>query len=167
MSDSDWVCARWNSMRRRNLLFLLPLFLLSFTFAKNKGKDQLPQLVVHAQYVQVITYFGDPVNEPLNPHISSEDRQAVTNVENALEKWGRYSIAYNQQDAELTLVVRKGRLVDATGGVRVHTGTDRPCGNSRPAGAPCVESENPGVDPVAAVDAGDPLDSLALYDSTS
>ena len=80
---------------------------------------------------------------------------------------GRYSIAYSQQDAELTLVVRKGRLVDATGGGRVHTGPDRPCGNSRPAAGPCVESENPGVDPVAAVDAGDPLDSLALYDSTS
>ncbi len=154
-------------MRRRNLAVLLPLLFLSLPFAKakNKEKTPLPKLVAHAQYVMVTTYFGDPVREPLNPHITTEDRQAVTDVQNALEKWGRYTIAYRPEDAELILVVRKGRLLDATGGVRVQAGSKRPCtpGNSP---APCTIQQDPAVGPIAAVDAGDPQDELALYDSS-
>ena len=149
-------------MRRRNLLFLIPLLLLPLSFAKNKPKTPLPKMVAHAQYVMVTTYFGDPARHPLDARITAEDRQAVSDVQDALEKWGRYSLAYRSEDAELILVVRKGRFMDATAGARVHAGSRQPCTPGQ--SAPCTIEQPAGVDPVANVDVGDPQDELVLYD---
>jgi hypothetical protein len=172
-------------MRSRTFcFFVVPLLFLPLAVAakdKDKDKSQLPKLVVSAQYVMVITECGDPAEQPLNPHIMAEDRQAVSDVQNAIEKWGRYTIAYRPQDADLILVVRKGRLADAVLGADIHAESRNPNGsnqrqNSAPAGPddaenPCgtgLGPSSPGfsVHPETSGDAGDPLDMLVLY-STS
>jgi hypothetical protein len=156
---------------RRLTLLLLPLLFIVPTFAKDKNKGQLPKLVVNAQYVLVTTYCGDPATQPLNPHIMPEDRQAVADVQRALEKWGRYQIAYRPEDAELILVVRTGHMAEGTVGVQGHADSgprDQPADISSIGGPgtadPCGTGNTPrGVAPVANADGGDPQDMLALY----
>lgn len=132
-------------MPRRCVFLLVPLFFLlsgSSIVAKDNG---LPKLVVHAKYVLVTTYFGD---NPASARIPPEDRQAVSEVEDAVRKWGRYTLVYERENADLILLVRKGRLAGAQEGVGVHLGT-----------GPLT----PSVGSITAADAGDPRDTLAVY----
>jgi hypothetical protein len=166
-------------MRSCDLRFLV-VPLLFFPWAVAKDKPPLPKLVVSAQYVLVTTECGDPAEQPLNPHIMPEDRQAVSDVQNAIEKWGRYSIAYRRQDADLILVVRKGRVAEGLLGAQVHAGSrvpnrstqpddiaqpgtpdpDNPCGARAGSNAPGTS-----VRPEATADLGDPQDMIVLYAS--
>jgi hypothetical protein len=168
-------------MRSRVLCSCLMLLLLvPLAVAKDKDKDkdktQLPKLVVSAQYVFVTTYFGDPSDQPLNIHIMPEDRQAVADVQRAIEKWGKYSIALVRGDADLVIVVRKGRLAETQAGVRAHAGSRLPSNRpNEPAGiadptnpdTPGAElgdnSRTPSVRPEATADFGDPQDEIAVY----
>ncbi len=132
-------------MHRRVSWFLL-LF-LSAPFAVAQGYNPLPKLVLHARYVLVTTYAGDDLT---NPQVTPDDRQAVVNVQNAIKKWGRYALAYRAKDAELILLVRKGRFVEVRPGVRVGAGSNT---------KPTIGADVP-------TDVGDPRDMLALYDAS-
>jgi hypothetical protein len=121
------------------------LFLALALVAKDKAP--IPQLVVHAKYVLVTTYYG---NELSSPNMPPEDRDAIADVQNAIEKWGRYAIAYSQKDADLILLVRRGRVVQAQPAIHIHTGSEKP-GTT--------------VGPAASGDFGDPEDMLAVYDA--
>jgi hypothetical protein len=132
-------------MPRRSRYLILPLLLTSLLCAKEKI---FPKLIVNARYVMVTTYFG---NEPADTRIMPSDRRAVADVEAAIQKWGRYTLAHNREDAELIIVVRKGRYVEALAGVHIHGGTDQP---------------SPTVSPEVNADAGDPQDMVAVYDAS-
>ena len=54
-------------------------------FAVAKNKADLPKLVVHAKYVLVTTCNGPDLT---NPKVLPDDRQAVADVEEALEEVG-------------------------------------------------------------------------------
>jgi hypothetical protein len=73
--------------------------------AKTKKEAPLSQLFCHAQYIYVQTYEGDP----LNPEVAWEDRDAATAVQQWLERWGRYTLVYQPQQADLVWVVWKER----------------------------------------------------------
>lgn len=125
------------------------LFLsISPVLAAAQGYDPLPKLVVHAKYVLVTTYAGDDLT---NPHVMPDDRQAVVDVQNAIKKWGRYALAYQTKDADLILLVRKGRVAESVPGIRVGVGSDTKTG---------IGADVPS-------DVGDPRDMLALYDAAS
>jgi hypothetical protein len=121
------------------LLFFVPLTLA-------KDKSQLPKLVVNARYVLVTTSFGD---EPANPQITPDDRRAVIDVQDAIKKWGRYTVVYRAKEADLILLVRKGGVAEVRPGVRIHAGSNTP---------------NPSVGPNVYADGGDPQDMIAVYD---
>ena len=76
-----------------------------------KPKATLPAVFNNASYVYVEAYSGDA----FSPDIFPEDRQAIYDVEKALQEWGRYSITTTRDQADLVFVVRKGRL----GGARI------------------------------------------------
>ncbi len=130
-------------MRKCDSCFLVLLLLVPLTIAKDKS--QLPKLVVVAKYVMVTTYLGD---QPSNPRIMPDDRQAMGDVQDAIKDWGRYIVVYRPKDADLIILVRKGRIAEALGGVRVHAGSDAP---------------NPSAGPSVHADAGDPQDMIAVY----
>jgi hypothetical protein len=123
-------------MRRRIPFFLAVLLFAQLLVAKDKPTIQ--KLIVNARFVLVTTYFGD---EPANPRIVPEDRQAVANVQNAIEKWAKYALVYERKNADLIIVVRTGRLAQV--GVRAGS------------------TAKPAIDG----DAGDPRDILAVYDA--
>jgi len=82
---------------------------------KNKNKDQLPAIFVQAQFVYVEAYDGDEYD----PRLLPEDRKAIAQVAEAIQKWGRYRLTMHRTDADLVIIVRKGRLASATGRVGV------------------------------------------------
>ena len=82
---------------------------------KNKRKDQLPAILLQAQFVYVEAYDGDE----FDPRLLPQDRRAIAEVANAVQKWGRYRLTMRRSEADLVIVVRKGRLASATGRVGV------------------------------------------------
>ena len=102
-------------MRKRALLFSVLVLAVPTLTAKQKAV--MPLAVTNATYAFVTTYDGDANNPELTP----EDRHAIIDVEQAIEKWGHYKLVHNPREAELILVVRTGRAVEMNGGL--HRGT--------------------------------------------
>ena len=102
----------------------------SLGFDKDKKKSDIPAVFSTARFVYVQAEDGDI----MNPRLFPEDREAIGDVEDALHDWNRYAVTLNQSEAELVMVVRKGRLAGAEvmGGVGVGTGPQ--FGGSNPRG---------------------------------
>ena len=126
-------------MSKRNLI--ASVLVLSATLLMAGDKAILPGIIGQARYVEVTTYDGDVYR----PEVSQEDRQAVLDVQDALEKWGRYRLVYDSNKAELLFVVRKGRAVEARGRVQIGTDSGQTLGGR----------------------VGDPLDTLEVYEASS
>ena len=133
--------------------FLLVLFSIfpsiHPTEAKNKKKQQLPDIVLNAQRVLVVIQpdAGEPLTAPM------ANRNARQEVENALAKWGRFNVVMDGQMTDLVIAVRKGY---AGGPVINHFPMDdRPVifepndGNTRLGGSPNRRPDlnNPGLGP--------------------
>jgi len=107
---------------RIRVLVSLGLLLTCLTIAQSKKKPALPQSVLKAHTVIVLIDpdAGIPVNAPLANTTARED------VEKAITKWGRLSLAQTVGTADLVITVRKGsgKFVQSTiGGVPTN---DRP-----------------------------------------
>jgi hypothetical protein len=109
---------------------LLGITLLSFGFAcahAAKSKDTLPLILLSSHFVYVEALDGDQ----FDPHVIPDDRQAIFNVQQAIQNWKRYIITVKRSDAELIFVVRKGRIASVQPGVGIG-------GGSRTGGRPDV-----------------------------
>ncbi len=60
-----------------------------------------PGTLVNARFVYVTSYDGDQFNINLLP----EDRQAIAAIEDALQKWGKFTLVYEPQQADIVLMV--------------------------------------------------------------
>jgi hypothetical protein len=60
-----------------------------------------PGTLVNARYVYVTSYDGDQFNTNLFP----EDRQAIATVQDALQKWGKFTLVYQPSQADIVLMV--------------------------------------------------------------
>jgi hypothetical protein len=112
--------------------------------AKDKKKDNLSALFSNARYVYIQAEDGDIMKPGLFP----EDREAIANVQDALKDWHRYALTINRGDADLIIIVRKGRLAAAQVHGGVSTGTQPGVSGSYPnrnPGAP--GNSNPGANP--------------------
>jgi hypothetical protein len=85
------------------LLFLLTISIYPAA-AKNKKKQQLPDLVLNAQRVLIVIRpdAGEPLTNPRS------NRTAQDDVERAISKWGRFDLVMEAQTADLVIAVRKG-----------------------------------------------------------
>jgi len=129
-------------MHKLSLATFLLLFCSPVLTANEKGA--LSAVVQNATYVLVTTPWGNLFDPRVNP----DDRKAAADVQDAIEKWGRYKLVYNLKEAELILVVRTGRAVEVHGGVGVQVGsTTGPRGSAKSVGA----------------ETGDPQDTLEVY----
>jgi len=98
----------------KSIATLLTVF-APLALAKDKKKDTLPALFSNARYVYVRAEDGDIMKPGLFP----EDRDTIANVQDALKGWPCYSLTLNRNDADLIIIVRKGRLASA----QVHGGS--------------------------------------------
>jgi hypothetical protein len=84
------------------------LLLASFAWAAPKASKATPQNVpafpgtlVNARYVYVTSYDGDE----FNINLLSEDRQAIVTVQDAMQKWGKFTLVYEPGQADIVLMV--------------------------------------------------------------
>lgn len=151
-------------MLRRLVVLALVCTIAVPLVAKDKKKGKLPRLVTDARNVFVTTMYGSTW-EPesvLDARISNADRRAISDVQQALRKTGRYSIVYRPEHADILMVVRAGRRAAVTAGPRI--GMD-------PRGGvqinPGVYAETgPGEDMLSVHDARSGPDSAALWRAT-
>lgn len=132
-------------------------------FAKDKKKKDVPAILNAARFVYVEAEDGDI----MNPRLFPEDREAIADVQDELKDWNRYAVALNQSDAELVMVVRKGRLVGAQahGGGGIGTGPELN-GNypgSRNPADPNSRGGRVSTEVGARAEAGPPEDMLRVY----
>jgi hypothetical protein len=79
---------------------------------KKPKKSSLPAVFGQARYVYVEAIDGSQFRPDLYPG----DRDAIANVQQALQKWGRYALTMDRSQADLVFIVRKGRLASANVG---------------------------------------------------
>ncbi|HEY4902563.1 MAG TPA: hypothetical protein VIH89_03740 [Candidatus Sulfotelmatobacter sp.] len=66
-----------------------------------QGVPAFPGILVNARYVYVTSYDGDQFDINLLP----EDRQAISSVQDAMQKWGKFTIVYEPRQADVVLMV--------------------------------------------------------------
>jgi len=126
---------------------LLPLvLLLAAPTLTAKQKVEIPDVITAATYVMVTTYDGDV----FSPNVLPEDRKAVAEVQQEIEKWGRYKLVYTANQPDLILVVRTGRWLEARAGFEKPTSIG-------PGAAPAGSGHSIGAE------VGDPQDTLEVF----
>ncbi|MGA8271476.1 MAG: hypothetical protein WB919_07935 [Candidatus Sulfotelmatobacter sp.] len=94
--------------RRANLQIIFSAVILlaaSLAWAAPKTVPQslprFPGTLVNARFVYVTSYDGDQFNINLLP----EDRQAIATVQDAMQRWGKFTLVYEPWQADIVLVV--------------------------------------------------------------
>jgi hypothetical protein len=60
-----------------------------------------PGTLANAQYVYVASYDGDQFDTNLLP----EDREAISAVQDAIQKWGKLTLVYQPSEADIVILV--------------------------------------------------------------
>ena len=144
-------------MFQRTLVVLL-LLLLACATGSPQSKPIVPKLIVTARYVLVTTYYGSE----FSPNVIPEDRRAVADIQQAIQKWRRYKLVYRAENADLILVVRKGRLASVTSQIGI--GSRQPGGTSRGIGGGA--EVGPANDWLAVYNAHSGIESPPLWQAT-
>ncbi len=93
---------------KRNLKVLMVLLAvagaaLAAPSAQTTSTPAFPKVLINAKYVYVTSYDGDQYDFNILP----EDRQAISSVQDAIQKWGHYVLVYRPQDADMIIAVQK------------------------------------------------------------
>jgi hypothetical protein len=85
------------------LSLALTLTLTTLSAAAASGNpQQMPRTLANARFVYVAAYDGDQ----FNPNLLPDDRAAISRVEDAIQKWGKLTVVYRAQDADIILMVQ-------------------------------------------------------------
>ncbi len=88
-------------MKRAVVIALVGLAIGVLTAAAEYKTPPFPNTLINAKYVYVTAYDGDQFDQRLLP----EDRQAISSVQDAIQKWGHYTLVYRPEDADIVLMV--------------------------------------------------------------
>lgn len=94
-------------MRKVGILAFVVFLLAATAIAapKNPRSEQdrpFPAVLRNAQYVYVASYDGDQ----FSPHLLPEDRYAIAAVEDSIRKWGKLTLVYRPEEADIILLVQ-------------------------------------------------------------
>jgi hypothetical protein len=84
-----------------SVLFLATTMALAEPKPKTETVQPFPGTLVNARYVYVTSYDGGQFNLNLLP----EDRQAISTVQDAMQKWGKFIVVYEPSQADIVLMV--------------------------------------------------------------
>jgi ABC-type transport system substrate-binding protein len=90
-------------------LFALLLLAATLVFAAPKPTKvnappdipPFPGTLLNSRFVYVTSYDGDQ----FNPHLFPEDRNAIGTVQDAMQKWGKFTLVYEPHQADIILMV--------------------------------------------------------------
>jgi hypothetical protein len=85
---------------KKSLLLLSAVCLLAGSMLA--APMTFPGTIANARYVYVTSYDGDQYNPSLLP----DDRQAISSVQDSIQKWGKMVLVYRPQDADVVLMVQ-------------------------------------------------------------
>ena len=93
-------------MKRFSLLavILVVMTVLSALATSSPTTANLPAFpgtLANARYVYVASYDGDQ----FDPNVLSEDREAITAVQDAIQKWGKLTLVYHPSEADIIILV--------------------------------------------------------------
>jgi len=90
---------------KRFLLLAISLILLAISAAAkpdpNAKVPAFPGILANARYVYVASYDGDQFDRNLLP----EDREAISAVEDSIQRWGKLTLVYRPFDADIIILV--------------------------------------------------------------
>ena len=125
--------------------------------AKDKKPAGVPAVFGQARYVYVKAMDGSE----FDPNLDTQDRMAIADVRDALAQWKRYAEVTSMDEAELVIVVRKGRVASANAGIVPRPG-QMPNGANRQGGFGTPE---PGEETGAEVGPADDLFEVCTVNS--
>ncbi|MGA2978088.1 MAG: hypothetical protein ABSD76_00725 [Terriglobales bacterium] len=99
------------------VLLSLVLATLS-TVAVAADVPPMPRIFSNARFVYVTAYDGDQ----FNPNLLPEDRDAIARVQDAIEKWGKLTLVYRPQQADIILTVQSRPSEDVLAVYDAHSG---------------------------------------------
>jgi hypothetical protein len=93
-------------MKRFSLvaICLIVMAAISASAAPNPSTAKVPAFpgtLANARYIYVASYDGDQFDTNLLP----EDRNAITNVQNAIQSWRKLIIVYHPSEADIVVLV--------------------------------------------------------------
>jgi hypothetical protein len=116
-------------MKNAYVTVMLNLVLLSslssFSSASNTVAPPIPGVLSNARFVYVAAYDGDQFDARLLP----EDRAAIARVQDAIQKWGKLTVVYRLEVADVVLMVQSRGSEDVLAVYDAHSG-DRHSGPS-------------------------------------
>jgi hypothetical protein len=147
-------------VRNTSAVLLVAVLLLGLQgYAKDPS---IPALVLQARYVALGYETAEgfipesDFQSFATPKVEPEDRQALSNIYDALNKWKRYIVMINPSEADMLIAVRAGRRASAMGGITVGTGGTDPTTGRR---------QSTGIGPMIGAEVGPADDYLAVYQS--
>jgi hypothetical protein len=81
----------------------------------------MPRTLANARFVYVAAYDGDQ----FDPNLLPDDRAAISRVEDAIQKWGKLTVVYRAQDADIILMVESRPSEDVLAVYDAHSGDAR------------------------------------------
>jgi|SRR5450631_244927 len=106
-------------MNRIFAVVLLSLALTTLSSATASGNaPELPRTLANARFVYVTAYDGDQ----FDPQVLPDDRAAIARVEDAIKKWGKLTLVYRPQDADIIMTVESRPSEDVLAVYDAHSG---------------------------------------------
>ncbi len=99
------------------LLLGLTMAALS-TVAAAGDVPELPRTLANSRFVYVTAYDGDQ----FNPNLLPDDRAAISRVQDAIQKWGKLTLVYKPQEADIILAVESRPSEDVLAVYDAHRG---------------------------------------------
>ncbi len=104
---------------KKNIFAVVLLGLaMSTAVAWAENTPPMPLIFANARFVYVAAYDGDQ----FNPNLLSEDREAIARVQNAIQKWGKLTVVYRPQDADVIVLVQSRPSEDVLAVYDAHGG---------------------------------------------
>jgi hypothetical protein len=89
-------------MKKQITAVLLLCLALMGTALAAKNPPAMPHIFANARFVYVTAYDGDQ----FNPNLLPEDRAAISRVQESIQKWGKLTVVYRPQDADIIIAVQ-------------------------------------------------------------
>ena len=67
-----------------------------------KDTPAMPGIFANARFVYVTSYDGGQ----FSPRLLPDDREAISRVQDALQKWGKLTLVYRAEDADIVVAVQ-------------------------------------------------------------
>jgi hypothetical protein len=83
-----------------------------------RNAPAFPGTLANARYVYVAAYDGDQ----FNPNLVSEDRNAISAVQEAIHNWGKLTLVYRPSEADIIILVTSRPSEDVLAVYDAHEG---------------------------------------------